>query len=78
MNPEDVTAVATTVKRALTTYDTPALAEMIQNCMAQDLSWKVSYSNDNLPATALFINSNYLINIMTWHRDLLKSGRKCC
>ncbi|KAK2649956.1 hypothetical protein Ddye_017445 [Dipteronia dyeriana] len=40
VDPADVTAVAKTVKRALATYDTPALAEMIQNCMAQDLSWK--------------------------------------
>ncbi|KAA8533534.1 hypothetical protein F0562_031032 [Nyssa sinensis] len=36
----DVKALATAVKRALATYDTGALAEMIQNCMAQDLSWK--------------------------------------
>ncbi|XAR71582.1 NDP-glucose--starch glucosyltransferase [Bertholletia excelsa] len=40
VDPADVTAVATTVKRALRAYGTPALAEMIQNCMAQDLSWK--------------------------------------
>ncbi|KAK3194523.1 hypothetical protein Dsin_025833 [Dipteronia sinensis] len=40
VDPADVTAVAKTVKSALATYDTPALAEMIQNCMAQDLSWK--------------------------------------
>ncbi|KAK4848695.1 hypothetical protein QYF36_016199 [Acer negundo] len=41
VEPADVTSVAKTVKRALATYDTPpALAEMIQNCMAQDLSWK--------------------------------------
>ncbi|KAK0581733.1 hypothetical protein LWI29_017290 [Acer saccharum] len=40
VDPADVTSVAKTVKRALATYDTPALAEMIQNCMAQDLSWK--------------------------------------
>ncbi|KAK9275280.1 hypothetical protein L1049_022542 [Liquidambar formosana] len=40
VDPADVTAVATTMKRALATYDTPALKEMIQNCMAQDLSWK--------------------------------------
>ncbi|XWS35954.1 hypothetical protein CRYUN_Cryun20dG0041000 [Craigia yunnanensis] len=30
----------TTVRRALATYGTLALAEMIKNCMAQDLSWK--------------------------------------
>ncbi|XP_029119652.1 granule-bound starch synthase 1b, chloroplastic/amyloplastic isoform X2 [Elaeis guineensis] len=36
----DVTAVASTVKRALKVYDTPAFHEMVQNCMAQDLSWK--------------------------------------
>ncbi|KAL5564817.1 hypothetical protein UlMin_027981 [Ulmus minor] len=36
----DVKSVAETIKRALVTYRTPALKEMIQNCMAQDLSWK--------------------------------------
>lgn len=41
VDPNDVKAITTTVKRALPTYGTPALAEMIQNCMAQDLSWKV-------------------------------------
>ncbi|XP_022733844.1 granule-bound starch synthase 1, chloroplastic/amyloplastic-like [Durio zibethinus] len=36
----DVDKVATTVKRALATYGNEALKEMIQICMAQDLSWK--------------------------------------
>ncbi|XWS61498.1 hypothetical protein CRYUN_Cryun07bG0130900 [Craigia yunnanensis] len=36
----DVDKVGRTVKRALATYGTEALKEMIQNCMAQDLSWK--------------------------------------
>ncbi|OVA04705.1 Glycosyl transferase [Macleaya cordata] len=40
VDPADVTAIATTTKRALATFGTPALAEMIQNGMAQDLSWK--------------------------------------
>ncbi|KAF6159614.1 hypothetical protein GIB67_034576 [Kingdonia uniflora] len=40
IDPADVTALATTTKKVLATYGTPALAEMIQNCMAQDLSWK--------------------------------------
>ncbi|RVW37734.1 Granule-bound starch synthase 1, chloroplastic/amyloplastic [Vitis vinifera] len=40
VDPADATAVATSVKRALATYGTPALTEMVQNCMAQDLSWK--------------------------------------
>ncbi|KAJ4728024.1 Starch synthase, chloroplastic/amyloplastic [Melia azedarach] len=40
VDPADVTAVATAVKRALATYSTQVLTEMIQNCMAQDLSWK--------------------------------------
>ncbi|KAL8138910.1 LOW QUALITY PROTEIN: hypothetical protein V2J09_004911 [Rumex salicifolius] len=40
IDPADVLSLATTVKRALIAYDTPALKEMIQNCMAQDLSWK--------------------------------------
>ena len=43
IDPADVKALATNVKRALKTYGTPALAEMVQNCMAQDLSWKVSH-----------------------------------
>ncbi|RWW60565.1 hypothetical protein BHE74_00032430 [Ensete ventricosum] len=41
----DVKKLVKTVKRALKVYGTPAFAEMIQNCMAQDLSWKVSYKN---------------------------------
>ncbi|XP_030460456.2 granule-bound starch synthase 1, chloroplastic/amyloplastic-like [Syzygium oleosum] len=40
VDPADVAAIAKTVKRALATYGTPALKEMIGNCMAQDLSWK--------------------------------------
>lgn len=40
VDPADVAAVATHVKRALKTYGTPVFKEMIQNCMAQDLSWK--------------------------------------
>lgn len=35
-------AVSTTVRRALATYGTQALAEMMKNGMAQDHSWKVS------------------------------------
>lgn len=42
VDPADVIAIATTVMRALAAYGTAALKEMIQNCMAQDLSWKVS------------------------------------
>lgn len=42
VDPADVSAVSTGVKRALATYGTQALTEMIKNCMAQDLSWKVS------------------------------------
>ncbi|GKV04047.1 hypothetical protein SLEP1_g16261 [Rubroshorea leprosula] len=40
VDPADVAAVAKGVKRAIATYGTPALKEMIQKCMAQDLSWK--------------------------------------
>ncbi|KAL8150325.1 hypothetical protein V2J09_020133 [Rumex salicifolius] len=40
IDPADVSALATTVKRALKSYGTPAFKEMIQNCMALDLSWK--------------------------------------
>ncbi|KAL6126374.1 hypothetical protein ACLB2K_074425 [Fragaria x ananassa] len=40
VDPVDVQAVATTVKRALATYGTLAFAEIIKNCMSQDFSWK--------------------------------------
>ncbi|OIV89886.1 hypothetical protein TanjilG_14408 [Lupinus angustifolius] len=40
VDPDDVDKLATTIKRALLTYGTHALKEMIQNCMAQDFSWK--------------------------------------
>lgn len=40
VDPVDVTAVSTTVRRALATYGSQALAEMMKNGMAQDLSWK--------------------------------------
>jgi len=42
VDPADVDALAKTVTKALAVYGTPAFAEMIKNCMAQDLSWKVS------------------------------------
>ncbi|KAL2921681.1 Granule-bound starch synthase 1 chloroplastic/amyloplastic [Bienertia sinuspersici] len=40
VDPTDLQAVVTTVKRALAAYGTPASREMILNCMAQDFSWK--------------------------------------
>ncbi|KAM7258414.1 hypothetical protein ACFE04_014155 [Oxalis oulophora] len=40
IDPADVSAIGKTVTRALATFGTPALKEMIQNCMALDLSWK--------------------------------------
>nr|AAC70779.1 granule-bound glycogen (starch) synthase [Astragalus membranaceus] len=40
VDPADVEKLATTVNRALKTYGTQALKEMILNCMAQDFSWK--------------------------------------
>ncbi|KAJ9706378.1 hypothetical protein PVL29_001746 [Vitis rotundifolia] len=40
IDPADVDALAITVKRAIVTYGTAALREIIQNCMALDLSWK--------------------------------------
>lgn len=36
-------ALAKSVKRALAVYGTLAFTEMMKNCMAQDLSWKVSH-----------------------------------
>ncbi|KAJ8764944.1 hypothetical protein K2173_010409 [Erythroxylum novogranatense] len=40
VDPADVAATVRTVIKALATYGTNALKEMVQNCMAQDLSWK--------------------------------------
>ncbi|KAL8111192.1 hypothetical protein AgCh_019057 [Apium graveolens] len=40
VDPADVMAIVTTVKKAITTYRTSSLTKMIMNCMAQDLSWK--------------------------------------
>ena len=40
VDPADVLAISTTVKRAVASYGTAAMKEMIQNCMAKDLSWK--------------------------------------
>ncbi|XP_021857321.2 granule-bound starch synthase 1, chloroplastic/amyloplastic [Spinacia oleracea] len=40
VDPTDLQAVVTTVKKAVATYGTPTLKEMILNCMAQDFSWK--------------------------------------
>lgn len=39
---KDVTAIISTVKRALKDYGTPAFKKMVLNCMAQDLSWEVN------------------------------------
>lgn len=36
----DVKKLTTTIKRALRAYGTSAMKQMIQNCMAQDFSWK--------------------------------------
>ncbi|XP_004495514.1 granule-bound starch synthase 1, chloroplastic/amyloplastic-like [Cicer arietinum] len=40
LDPDDVNKLANTVKRALRTYGTPEMKEIIQNCMAQEFSWK--------------------------------------
>ncbi|CAM6022266.1 unnamed protein product [Sphagnum balticum] len=40
VDPEDVKALATAVKKALKVYQTPSFKKMIKACMAQDLSWK--------------------------------------
>lgn len=40
IDPADVASVVSTVKAALKVYGTSKFTEMVQNCMAQDLSWK--------------------------------------
>ncbi|CAI9093345.1 OLC1v1028825C1 [Oldenlandia corymbosa var. corymbosa] len=40
VDPADVLKIVAGVTRALATYGTLALKEMIKNCMSQDLSWK--------------------------------------
>lgn len=37
-------ATAKAVARAVEVYGTPAMKEMVKNCMDQDFSWKVSDS----------------------------------
>lgn len=39
-----MTATAKAVARAVAVYGTPAMKEMVKNCMDQDFSWKVSDS----------------------------------
>ncbi|KAL2325260.1 hypothetical protein Fmac_024318 [Flemingia macrophylla] len=40
VDPADVKKLTTTIKRAIAAYGTPEMEKMIQNCMAQDFSWK--------------------------------------
>ncbi|KAL5068509.1 hypothetical protein RYX36_019396 [Vicia faba] len=40
VDPDDVDKLAATVKRALKTYGSQAMKEIILNCMAQNFSWK--------------------------------------
>ncbi|KAG0556017.1 hypothetical protein KC19_11G019700 [Ceratodon purpureus] len=40
VDPEDVTRLSDTVKRAIKVYGTPQFKKMIRTCMGQDLSWK--------------------------------------
>lgn len=55
MEPADVKKVATTLKRAIKVVGTPAYNEMVRNCMAQDLSWKVRASTllDSISASCI-------------------------
>lgn len=58
---EDIEKVVKTVKRAIKDYyGTPAFAQMIQNCMKQDLSWKVRDDNDRVIP---FSDANLYISI---------------
>lgn len=41
MDPADVEALAAGVAKATSVYGTPLFKEIINNAMAQDLSWKV-------------------------------------
>ena len=41
VDPADILKIVVTVARALASYGTLALKEMIRNCMSQELSWKV-------------------------------------
>ncbi|KAG5397701.1 hypothetical protein IGI04_019515 [Brassica rapa subsp. trilocularis] len=40
VDPDDVIATAKAVARAVAVYGTPAMKEMVKNCMDQDFSWK--------------------------------------
>lgn len=62
VDPRDVDKVAKGVLRALATYGTGAMREMIQNCMAQDLSWKVRILKYSC-LTLVFENLEYQTHI---------------
>ncbi len=62
VDPEDVKALATAVKKALKVYRTPSFKKMIKACMAQDLSWKVTLFSRTST------NDNCLLHYsMVWH-----------
>ncbi len=62
VDPEDVKALATAVKKALKVYRTPSFKKMIKACMAQDLSWKVTLFSRTSP------NDNCLLHYsIVWH-----------
>ncbi len=69
-----MTAVATSVKRALTTYGTPAFTEIIKNGMAQDLSWKVGGGGVKPLNSVSSITS---LKILSPKEDML-SCKSCC
>lgn len=53
VDPADVLKIVTTVTRALAAYGTLAFAEMIKNCMSEELSWKVGVNSMTCVATAV-------------------------
>lgn len=64
-------AIVTTVMRALATYGTAALKEMIQNCMAQDLSWKVSTMMTAEFLVCRHLNFNCMRSHLMWMSGFL-------
>lgn len=70
VSPADAAAIAKTVLRAVTLFGTSAHKEMIQNCMAQDFSWKVKFNTN-----PTFTN-NLILTFLTIFRDSTEKEKR--
>lgn len=70
--------IVTTIARALAVYGTLAFAEMIKNCMSEELSWKVGVNLIIWVGTAVCCSRQSLMDT-NWCkcRNLPRNGRHC-